>query len=53
MINPEQTCYPKTFLRTENGIKKQMPLEDLFPFLPRNEFKSEMIVKIHTNSDYE
>ena len=53
MINPEQTCYPKTFLRTENGIKKQMPLEDLFPFLPRNEFKSEMIVKLHINSDYE
>jgi acetolactate synthase-1/2/3 large subunit len=53
MIDPEQTCYPKTSLRIENGNKKQMPLEDLFPFLPRKEFKKEMIVKLHTNSDYE
>jgi|LauGreDrversion4_2_1035121.scaffolds.fasta_scaffold64822_3 acetolactate synthase-1/2/3 large subunit len=53
MINPEQTCYPKTSLRMENGVAKQMPLEDLFPFLPRKEFKNEMIVKLHINSDYE
>jgi len=52
-MNPNQTCYPKTAVRIENGKVKQMPLEDLFPFLPRNIFKKEMIVKLHINSDYE
>lgn len=53
VLDPNQTCYPKAALRIDNGIKYQMPLEDMFPFLPREEFKRQMIVKIHPNSDYE
>ena len=53
ILDPNQTCYPKTSLRVENGVRFQMPLEDMFPFLPREEFKKQMIVKIHPNSDYE
>lgn len=54
VLDPNQTCYPKTALRIDsNGIKKQMPLEDMYPFLPRDEFKKLMIVKLHPNSDYE
>jgi acetolactate synthase-1/2/3 large subunit len=54
VLDPNQTCYPKTALRIDvDGNKKQMPLEDLYPFLPRDEFKKLMIVKLHPNSDYE
>ena len=54
VLDPSQTCYPKTALRVDaNGNKKQMPLEDLYPFLPRDEFKKLMIVRLHPNSDYE
>jgi len=54
ILDPNQTCYPKTALRIDaSGNKKQMPLEDLYPFLPRDEFKKLMIVKLHPNSDYE
>lgn len=54
VLDPSQTCYPKTALRVDSdGNKKQMPLEDLYPFLPRDEFKKLMIVKLHPNSDYE
>jgi acetolactate synthase-1/2/3 large subunit len=53
ILDPNQTCYPKTSLRVDNDVRFQMPLEDMFPFLPREEFKKQMIVKIHPNSDYE
>jgi acetolactate synthase-1/2/3 large subunit len=53
ILDPNQTCYPKSALRIdENGIGKQMPLEDMYPFLPREEFKKSMIIKLHPNSDY-
>lgn len=54
ILDPNQTCYPKTALCIDtDGNKKQMPLEDMYPFLPRDEFKNLMIVKLHPNSDYE
>lgn len=46
MIDPEQTFSPKLSSRKlESGRMISSPLEDMAPFLPREEFYNEMIIK--------
>ncbi len=46
MIDPEQLLIPKTsFKILPDGKLVSPPIEDLFPFLDRKEFLSNMIVK--------
>lgn len=44
-MDPNQTLYPKiTSLKREDGTMVSKPLEDMFPFMERNEFFENMIV---------
>jgi len=46
LIDPEEITKPKASSVIKNdGTSVSLPLEDLFPFLPRDEFESNMIVK--------
>lgn len=46
MLDPEQFFTPKLSSRKlPNGTMVSAPLEDMAPFLPRDEFKSDMIIK--------
>ena len=45
-INPEEKMYPKlSSEKKEDGTIVSKPLEDMYPFLDRNEFKKNMIIK--------
>ena len=44
-MNPEQPLIPKTsFKMLPDGKLVSPPIEDLFPFLSREEFKANMII---------
>lgn len=44
-MDPAQTLYPKTTsLKKDDGTMVSKPLEDMYPFLPREEFLENMIV---------
>ncbi len=44
-MDPEQTLYPKiTSLQKEDGTMVSKPLEDMYPFLDRQEFLKNMII---------
>lgn len=46
MMSPEQTLYPKLASQVKpDGRIVSKPLEDLYPFLDRDEFRKNMIVK--------
>ncbi len=46
IVDPEEiTLFKISSFITKNGKMKSKPLEDLYPFLPRDEFNSNMIVK--------
>ena len=45
-INPEEKFYPKLYSeKKEDGTIVSKPLEDMYPFLDRDEFKKNMIIK--------
>ncbi len=45
-LNPEEEMYPKlSSLMKDDGTMVSKPLEDLYPFLDRDEFKRNMIIK--------
>jgi acetolactate synthase-1/2/3 large subunit len=45
-INPEEKMYPKlSSEKKEDGTIVSKPLEDMYPFLDRDEFKRNMIIK--------
>ena len=45
-INPEEKMYPKlSSEKKEDGTIVSKPLEDMYPFLDRDEFKKNMIIK--------
>lgn len=45
-LPPDQPLIPRTSsVKLPNGQITSKPIEDLFPFLPREEFKAQMIVK--------
>ena len=45
-INPDQLVIPKLASRQKSdGTMVSSPIEDLYPFLDREEFKSNMIIK--------
>lgn len=45
-INPEEKMYPKlSSEKKEDGTIVSKSLEDMYPFLPREEFKRNMIIK--------
>jgi len=45
VMDPDQLLVPKTsFKQMPDGKLVSPPLEDLFPFLPREEFRSNMII---------
>ena len=46
ILDPMQPFYPRvTSERKPDGRLVSKPLEDMYPFLDRNEFKKEMIIK--------
>lgn len=46
MMSPDQTLYPKLASEAKpNGTIVSKPLEDLYPFLDRDEFRRNMIIK--------
>lgn len=46
MVSPEEKTLPRTkSVVTENGSMESKPFEDLFPFLPRDEFEENMFVR--------
>ena len=47
MMNPEQPLIPRvSSMKMPDGRVVSKPLEDLFPFLPREEFESNMIIDL-------
>ena len=45
-MDPKQTLYPKLSSEVKpDGTMVSKPLEDMYPFLPREEFKKSMIIK--------
>jgi acetolactate synthase-1/2/3 large subunit len=45
VVNPEEDRLPRTASRpTATGSMVSTPLEDLFPYLPREEFRENMII---------
>ena len=50
-MDPEQNFHPKlsTFIDEKSNIVSP-PLEDLSPFIKRNELKKNLLVKIHKKS---
>jgi acetolactate synthase-1/2/3 large subunit len=45
-LNPEEEMYPKlSSIMKDDGTMVSKPLEDLYPFLDRDEFKRNMIIK--------
>lgn len=45
-LDPEEEMYPKlSSIMKEDGTMVSKPLEDLYPFLDRDEFKGNMIIK--------
>lgn len=54
MVSPDQVTAPRAASRQrENGAMETMPMEDLWPFLDRDEFLSNMIVRHSSSSDKE
>jgi acetolactate synthase-1/2/3 large subunit len=46
MIDPHEIPQPKaSSIIKSDGTAVSRPLEDLFPFLPRDEFEKNMIIK--------
>jgi acetolactate synthase-1/2/3 large subunit len=46
MLDPLEKLYPKAFSeKRSDGTLVSRPLEDLYPFLPRDEFNENMIIK--------
>jgi acetolactate synthase-1/2/3 large subunit len=46
MMDPKQTLYPKLSSEVKpDGTLVSKPLEDMYPFLPREEFKRNMIIE--------
>jgi acetolactate synthase-1/2/3 large subunit len=46
MMDPKQTLYPKISSAVKpDGSLASRPLEDMYPFLPRDEFRKNMIIK--------
>jgi acetolactate synthase-1/2/3 large subunit len=45
-LNPEEEMYPKlSSVMKKDGTMVSKPLEDMYPFLDRDEFKRNMIIK--------
>jgi len=43
---PDQPLYPKVYSqKNKDGTMSSKPLEDMFPFLPRDEFHDNMFTK--------
>lgn len=52
MVEPEQAIGPRvTSTIGQNGVMVSSPLEDLFPFLPRDELRANMLVPLVGESD--
>jgi len=46
LMDPKQTLYPKLSSETKpDGTMVSKPLEDMYPFLPRDEFRKHMIIE--------